>query len=208
MAGSKAPRQRLSIISALIDSPTAARATRSGGGSRSAAVGSASGVAAERAMADCALIGKLEAESGVERPSLCRDAGVAPAGVAHAGPLGVSRCRLGAGDGPERGSRLELEPGRFMQLTHLHTSEHRMPAWKHSQYFFRHPDFLQLQPRLCVPPLASGPLDAAIFGRNACGFRSSVVWMASLRFLSFSGLLWQFRQLQPKQYCPLAKHSQ
>ena len=24
-----------------------------------------------------------------------------------------------------------------------------MPAWKHSQYFFRQPDFLQLQPLLC-----------------------------------------------------------
>jgi hypothetical protein len=33
--------------------------------------------------------------------------------------------------------------------THLQLSEQVMPAWKHSQYFFMQPDFLQAQP-LCV----------------------------------------------------------
>lgn len=37
---------------------------------------------------------------------------------------------------------------KFLQSTHLHMSEHRMLAWKHSQYFFRQPLFLQLQPLL------------------------------------------------------------
>jgi hypothetical protein len=32
--------------------------------------------------------------------------------------------------------------------------------------------------------------------------------MARLRISSFSGLLWQAWQLQPKQYWPEAKHSQ
>ena len=45
-------------------------------------------------------------------------------------------------------SRME-RTSKFLQSTHLHMSEHRMLAWKHSQYFFRHPLFLQLQPLLC-----------------------------------------------------------
>eukprot|EP00123_Amoebidium_parasiticum_P022273 comp83792_c0_seq1/m.48441 comp83792_c0_seq1/g.48441 ORF comp83792_c0_seq1/g.48441 comp83792_c0_seq1/m.48441 type:complete len:335 (+) comp83792_c0_seq1:322-1326(+) len=32
---------------------------------------------------------------------------------------------------------------RFLQSTQRQMSVHGMPAWKHSQYFFRHPDFLQ-----------------------------------------------------------------
>ena len=38
---------------------------------------------------------------------------------------------------------------RFLQSTHLQWLAHRMPAWKHSQYFLRQFDFLQLQPLLC-----------------------------------------------------------
>lgn len=37
---------------------------------------------------------------------------------------------------------------RCYQSTHLHDSEQMIPAWKHSQYFFMQPDFLQAQP-LC-----------------------------------------------------------
>ena len=45
--------------------------------------------------------------------------------------------------------------GVFSQLVHLHLPAHAMPAWKHSQYFFLHADFLQWQPFEClvVPPL-------------------------------------------------------
>jgi hypothetical protein len=37
----------------------------------------------------------------------------------------------------------------FLHPTQRHMAEHNTPDWKHSQYFFRHPDFLQLQPRWC-----------------------------------------------------------
>ena len=84
-------------------------------------------------------------------------------------------------------------------------------AWKHSQYFLRQPDFLQWQPLLCRPTesvFAAPGAEWLIFGRNAEGLRSSVCSMARLRISSFSGLLWQAWQLQPKQYWPEAKHSQ
>ncbi len=35
--------------------------------------------------------------------------------------------------------------------THLHISEQRFLARKHSQYFFRQREFLQLQPLMCSP---------------------------------------------------------
>ena len=40
-------------------------------------------------------------------------------------------------------------PSVFLQFWHLQFSLQKMPAWKHSQYFFRHPDLRQLQPLLC-----------------------------------------------------------
>ena len=53
------------------------------------------------------------------------------------------------------------EPGRtskFLQSMHLQLSEQKMEAWKHSQYFFRQPLFLQLQPLLWR---AAGPCASA-----------------------------------------------
>jgi len=35
----------------------------------------------------------------------------------------------------------------FTHSTHLHEAEQAMPAWKHSQYFLRQFERLQLQPR-------------------------------------------------------------
>jgi hypothetical protein len=35
------------------------------------------------------------------------------------------------------------ESERFLQSKHLHWVEHVSPDWKHSQYFFKHPLFLQ-----------------------------------------------------------------
>ena len=35
--------------------------------------------------------------------------------------------------------------------THLQLSVHKMPAWKHSQYFLVHPDFLHAHPLLGLP---------------------------------------------------------
>ena len=46
-------------------------------------------------------------------------------------------------------SRMALRsgpPSTFLQKVHLQFSEQTMPAWKHSQYFLRQPDFLQAQP--------------------------------------------------------------
>ena len=57
--------------------------------------------------------------------------------------------------------RVWREPGRtskFLQSMHLQLSEQKMEAWKHSQYFFRQPLFLQLQPLLWR---AAGPCASA-----------------------------------------------
>jgi len=101
-------------------------------------------------------------------------------------------------------------PSKFLQSTHLQFSEHVMPAWKHSQYFFRHPLFLQLHPLLCraggAPATSSaGP---AIFGRNALGFLSKMDSIAAWRTSSWLALLKQLLQLHPSQYNPEEKHSQ
>ena len=44
---------------------------------------------------------------------------------------------------------------KFLQSMHLQLSEQKMDAWKHSQYFFRHVDFLQLQPLVWRPGVPS-----------------------------------------------------
>ena len=124
------------------------------------------------------------------------------------GPVLTLRGRLGAGSGEAEGTPPAAAgavpppvaapgiPGRFLQSRHLHTSEHGMAAWKHSQYFLRHPDFLQWHPLLCRIAWSS---DCLIFGRKACGLRSSVCAIAFFRLSSFSGLLWQPWQLHAKQ---------
>lgn len=38
----------------------------------------------------------------------------------------------------------------LQQFRHVHEELHATAAWKHSQYFFRHRDFLQRQPFLCA----------------------------------------------------------
>ena len=131
-------------------------------------------------------------------------------GVPSTAPLPAPRCRLPPGDGEApAAAAFAIRPGRlgsrFLQSAHLQDSEHMIPAWKHSQYFFRQPDFLQWHPLLWRDETS---WEWAILGRKACGLRSSVAWMATLRLSSFSGLLWQPWQLHAKQYCPLAKHSQ
>ena len=55
---------------------------------------------------------------------------------------------------------------------HLQMSEQKMAAWKHSQYFFRHPLFLQLQPlvwRGGAEPSASRARAAAASDSLPCG---------------------------------------
>ena len=56
------------------------------------------------------------------------------------------------------------------QSSHLQSSLHLMPAWKHSQYFLRQWDLLQWQPFLCLWPLR-------IVGWKARGSR---LWIAFL----------------------------
>lgn len=89
----------------------------------------------------------------------------------------------------------------FAQSMHLQISEQLTPAWKHSQYFFRHWDFLQWQPLRCLDVLRSTiPLLLPL--KNACGSLSNVAWIALLRAASCSGSpsLLQQVQLQPRQY--------
>lgn len=38
----------------------------------------------------------------------------------------------------------------LQQCKQVHVDEQETPAWKHSQYFFRHMDFRQRQPLLCA----------------------------------------------------------
>lgn len=58
---------------------------------------------------------------------------------------------------PWNRARLSSLPSKFLQSTHLQLSEQRMFAWKHSQYFFKHPDFLQWHPLLCLPISGCSP---------------------------------------------------
>lgn len=104
-------------------------------------------------------------------------------------------------------------PSKFLQSTHLQFSEQTMPAWKHSQYFFKHPLFLQLHPllwrafgRATGAPTSSA--SSSILGRNALGLRSRMDSIADWRLSSFVLLLQQLLQLHPSQYLPEAKHSQ
>ena len=51
------------------------------------------------------------------------------------------------------------------------TLRHRLPAWKHSQYFLRHPLFLQLQPLLWRAPPECRPSDCRAGGGREGGER-------------------------------------
>jgi len=54
---------------------------------------------------------------------------------------------------------------------HWQFSVHDTPAWKHSQYFFKHPVLRQWHPQ-CV---------LVLFGRKALGLRLRIALMAFLR---------------------------
>lgn len=90
------------------------------------------------------------------------------------------------------------DPAKFRQSTHLHLAPQITPAWKHSQYFFRHSERLQRQPMLC--PLC-GELPVGAFltlkrGLNAFGFFARVSLMALSRIAPAVGVLPQSVQLQ------------
>jgi hypothetical protein len=101
-------------------------------------------------------------------------------------------------------------PAKFLQLEHLHVGVQKISAWKHSQYFLRHPDRLQWQPRLRLPSSAQLALLAEILGRNELGLRSSVAIMATRRGSACAALLLQLthRHDEGRQKRPDAKHSQ
>lgn len=97
----------------------------------------------------------------------------------------------------EKNLFLSTDPGKFLQLLHLHRSEQVIPSWKHSQYFLRQFDFLQWHPLWwsATSAAAAWSVDddttfvAAkdnIFDRNALGFLSTVEMTANLRVFSFS----------------------
>lgn len=78
-------------------------------------------------------------------------------------------------------------------------------TWKHSQYFFLQPDFLQWQPRRCAAGAASPPPTGTIFALKASGLRSSidrrVAATVSLRHRNHSSLsadpqLWHLHVLE------------
>lgn len=86
----------------------------------------------------------------------------------------------------------------FLHFSHLQTAEQETPFKKHSQYFFLHPDILQLHPLVQVNLLCL----------KASGFLSMASLMAlTLRTLVL--LLLHFLHLQCLVHCRLlAKHSQ
>lgn len=89
----------------------------------------------------------------------------------------------------------------FLQPSHLQLSPHFIPAWKHSQYFFRQLDFLQWQPfEWC---------STSIFGMNARGFLSINDSIALFLYCSYISVLWHPTQLQvSSQVRPSLKQSQ
>mmetsp|Transcript_14068 Transcript_14068/g.39980 ORF Transcript_14068/g.39980 Transcript_14068/m.39980 type:complete len:246 (-) Transcript_14068:602-1339(-) len=95
------------------------------------------------------------------------------------------------------------------QFTHLHTSEHFTPAWKHSQYFLRQLLFLQWHPFLCrgVMSPSETPL-CVIFGVNAMGFRCLMLFRVSSTTCRLASVLQQSWHEQSEHSRPAAKHSQ
>jgi hypothetical protein len=64
---------------------------------------------------------------------------------------------------------LSREPSKFLHSQHLQFSPQKIFAWKHSQYFFRHPDFLQAHPfnRYIIQNIYLGmPSGGAIYVRS------------------------------------------
>lgn len=104
------------------------------------------------------------------------------------------------------------DPAKFMQSEHLHLPPHMTPAWKHSQYFFKHSERLHLHPMLCplCVPKAMAPCKplTEILGLKAFGFLARVSFMALSRMLANASMFWQSVQLQPSQKSSAAKHSQ
>ena len=107
----------------------------------------------------------------------------------------------------------------FLHSRQLHFSElHNTPIWKHSQYFFWHPDFLHLQPvtwaaSICLLFLRSlffcSVFCIPSFGLKACGFRFFMDFLIDLIYSIFIWLFMHPLQLQfLSQNLPLMKHSQ
>lgn len=125
---------------------------------------------------------------------------------------------------------------QFLQPSHLQSSEHANPCSKHSQYFFKQPDFVQLQPLKCLlgsamsisfwllvyystillwAMVSSSDKQLslrqlrAFFDLNANGFLTSICSMAFKRLTSALELLLQHEHRQcSEQYRLFLKHSQ
>ena len=117
------------------------------------------------------------------------------------------------------------DPEKFWHEMHLQLSPQNASPSKHSQYFFRHCDFLQLHPVEC--PCCIGYTNSQAMARSifmltknqrlttvltllskAPAFLSFVTWIATCRACSVSARLLQSMHLQLLQYLRAAKHSQ
>lgn len=81
----------------------------------------------------------------------------------------------------------------LQQFKHVQMPLQATAAWKHSQYFLRHKDFLHLQPFLWAMAVAAAmgaDEDDSTAGLNfeskALGLRSSIILIASLRIWTLS----------------------
>mmetsp|Transcript_22294 Transcript_22294/g.50322 ORF Transcript_22294/g.50322 Transcript_22294/m.50322 type:complete len:259 (-) Transcript_22294:1269-2045(-) len=103
-----------------------------------------------------------------------------------------------------------LTPAGLWHSQHLHFSVHLTPAWKHSQYRLRQPDFLQLHPEVCT--FSFSPSMVPMREMKAFGFFFCISLRASSRFSFRSSVVSSFAQplhLQsPAHMFPAAKHTQ
>jgi len=98
-----------------------------------------------------------------------------------------------------------------MQFEHLQLAPQITPALKHSQYFFRHSDFLHLQPvpcTFCTESLAPRRFFTTNLFWNAFEFFKRVSFIALSLTAPASGVFPQSIQLHPEQNRSTAKHSQ
>mmetsp|Transcript_3504 Transcript_3504/g.7701 ORF Transcript_3504/g.7701 Transcript_3504/m.7701 type:complete len:246 (-) Transcript_3504:81-818(-) len=96
----------------------------------------------------------------------------------------------------ERALARSSEPLKFKQAWHLQLVPQKAAPVKHSQYFFKHADFLQWHP--VIWPTTPTPLEtsAATLGLKASGFLSTMLFMAWSRSARLDSILEQSLQLQ------------
>ena len=105
-------------------------------------------------------------------------------------------------DSEEVVTRSPSTPGLFVlqQFKHVQVLLQGTPAWKHSQYFFKHIDLRHLQPILCAITSWFW-LPCLNFESKALGLRSSISLIAWLR------ISWWVSELQQEKQWQFTEHT-